>query len=305
MINVACIVTKKYVERALTMFNSMLGFRDDMHLHILIVNSKKESTHLNFKNVSIYHLYDYYDHPKHGLAYRCTVAQHGLYKPSPELISRYDYLRWALKPVFVNILLEDYDKVFYCDNDLHFYNDFSFLDELSDHKTMCVSPHWRTIRHNIDGEWEYNYKHGLYNGGFFIVTKAGQPILNWWSEMCIHRCTADNDPTYVDQKYLDVVPLYFDNVEIIRHKGCNVAAWNLTYSRRQLKNGKVMCGGDDIVFIHYSPVTIKNIENGKDHLLLNHYNEYKSAIIHTRTEMVRNQMSEFINDTVIGSAYLI
>lgn len=302
MINVASIVTQGYVERALTMFNSMYRFRDDCHLDLLVVTGSKEDTLINLKNVRIHHVSDYYDHPKHGPVYRLTIANHSdIVEDRPTLIALNDYLRWSLKPLFVNILLERYEKVFFCDHDLYFYNDFSFLDELSTGKSICLSPHWRNIYPTVENEWEYNFRHGLYNGGFFITTHKGQPILDWWAEMCANRCTADEkDSTYVDQKYLDVVPLYFEDVESIVHKGCNVAAWNRTYLKRLMKNNELTVNGDPIIFIHYSPVTMKHIEHGIDPLLMDHYNEYKGAMLETRIELIRNDLSHFTTGLVTG-----
>ena len=295
MINVASIVTQNHVERALTMFSSMLKFRNDCHLDLLVVTGLKEQAQINLKNVTIHHIEDFYEHKNCGLEYRLTVSKYAsISEQRPSIIAPADYLRWSLKPVFTNILLENYNRVYFCDHDLYFYNDFTFLDEEANGKTICLSPHWRTISHTAEQEYEYNFKHGLYNGGFFIANKEGKPILRWWSEMCIHKCTAvAGDATYVDQKYLDVVPLYFDNVHIIKHKGCNVAAWNRTYNKRTISGNKILVGGNEIIFIHYSPVTERHIENGRDALLQEHLKQYKTALLETKTELLRSNMNQF------------
>lgn len=294
MINIASVVTHNYVERALTMFNSMLSFRDDCHLDLLVINGLRQDCNINLKNVKLHHIDDFYDHPTFGLQYRSIVARHSQPIKRPTLIDRHDYLRWSLKSVFVNILLEDYDRVYFCDHDLHFYEDFSFLDDDAEGKSICLSPHWRTIKHTADVEWEYNFRHGLYNGGFFIVNKSGKEILDWWSEMCSFKCTADElDSTYVDQKYLDVVPLYFDDVHIIKHKGCNVAAWNRVHLERRVEEGRVTVDGHPIIFIHFSSVTEDHINLRKDFLLMEHHREYKEALLETRLNLLRNNGKHF------------
>lgn len=307
MINVASIVTRGFVERALTMFESMYQYRDDCHLDLLVINRNKEDTMINLKNVTLHHVSEFYDHPEYGNIYRLIIANHSrVVKNRPKLISHNDYLRWSLKPVFVNILLEKYDRVFFCDHDLFFYNNYDFLDEWSADRAICLSPHWRTIYPTVEMEWEYNFKHGLYNGGFFIATRLGRPILDWWSEMCVHKCTAnESDATYVDQKYLDVVPLYYDNVGIIKHKGCNVAAWNRTYLKRGIKDGQTVVNGYPIIFIHYSPVTIKHISDNIDPLLQQHYREYQDALLDTRTELMRNDLTHFTTGSVATGKDLI
>lgn len=300
MINVASIVTQNYVGQTLTMFNSMLKHRDDCHLDVLVVTGTKKDTQINLKNVTLHHISDFYDHPKFGALYRLTIARHGVvHEPRPSIIAANDYLRWALKPLFTRILLENYDRVFFCDHDLFFYKDFTFLDEKAKNKTICLSPHWRTIHYTLENEMEYNFRHGLFNGGFFISNRSGVNILDWWAECTANKCTAnENDPTYVDQKYLDVVPIYFEDVHIIKHKGCNVAAWNRSHNKRTIINNEVRVGNDEIIFIHYSPITIKHIENGLDHLLQEHYELYKSAIIETKVYLARNDMNHFTTSTV-------
>lgn len=294
MIHVCSIVTLNHVDKALAMFNSMLEYQE-CFLHLLIVDGQPNHT-LSFKNVKIYHLEQLANHPTCGRAIRQIMAKHG--RPpieAPSIISQRDYLRWALKPVFVLSLIE-YETVVYCDCDLYFYNDFKFLVDDGSKHSISLSPHWRTIYHSTNDEWRYNFRHGLYNGGFFIATKEGTPILEWWSDMCATECSADNPDTYVDQRYLDVVPLYFDNVCVIHHKGCNVAAWNRQYLERQTTNdGIVQVSGQDIIFIHYSPITITDILNEKDEYLTRHWQKYKEALLEIRTYLLRNNQQHMIS----------
>jgi lipopolysaccharide biosynthesis glycosyltransferase len=303
MINIASIVTQNYVEQALTMFNSMLKYRKDCHIDILVVTGTKQDTQINLKNVTLHHISDFYDHPKFGTLYRLTIARPGTTPETrPTIIALNDYLRWSLKPIFSRILLEQYDRVFFCDHDLYFYKDFTFLDKEAEGKTICLSPHWRTINYTVENEMEFNFRHGLFNGGFFIVNKSGAHILDWWAEMTANKCTAlENDPTYVDQKYLDIVPIYFNDVHVIKHKGCNVAAWNRSYNKRTIVNNEVRAGNDEIIFIHYSPVTIKQIENGMDHLLQEHYDQYKSAIIETKIQLTKNNLNHLTTRPITGT----
>lgn len=300
MIHVACIVTQNHVGHSLTMFGSIHEIRKgDCHLHVLIVDGNPQDNILNMKNVTLYSLQDLYDNQKFGMKFRILSSRYAESTPNRKLrISKYDYLRWALKPVFCDLLLEKHNKIFFCDSDLYFYSDFRFLEEQSNGKSICLSPHWRNIYKDSTNEWKYNYKHGLYNGGFFIVTRKGRKILEWWTEMCILECSAEEDRiVYVDQEYLNVVPLYFNDVFIIKHQGCNVAAWNRLYLKRHVtEDGQVLVNGQKIIFIHYSPVTIETISDSRDYLLSRHFKQYRHALLNTKIELTRQNLDRFVNN---------
>lgn len=294
MIRVASIVTSDYVESALTMFQSMRQFIPDCTLDLLVVSHHKQYPSCNIPHVQIHCIEDFCDHPELGQLFRLALNNYSQSDCElPAHIGPLDYLRWSVKPLFSNILLEKYHKIFFCDHDLYFYSDFSFLDELSEGKSICLSPHWRTIYHSYGREWQYNYRHGVFNGGFFIVSRAGKKIMDWWAEMCLFRCSASCEYTYVDQKYLDLVPLYFDDVEVIKHKGCNVADWNRTYLERKQTPDGVMVGGQPIVFIHYSRVTVESIRGGDDHLLHDHLVEYEKQLEKTRMFLIHAGLPKF------------
>jgi len=67
----------------------------------------------------------------------------------------------------------------------------------------------------------------------------------------------------------------FENIRIIRHRGCNLAAWNLDTNKRGLKEGKLVINDEfPPVFIHFAKGTIDNIQNGNDILLRPLLDEY-------------------------------
>jgi hypothetical protein len=84
-----------------------------------------------------------------------------------------------------------------------------------------------------------------------------------------------------------VVPLYFDDVGIIKHPGCNVAGWNLYYLKRGNTDGEVTINSEPVVFIHYSPVTIHKIEGGEDFMLQGHLKEYEKKLFDIRVDLTR------------------
>lgn len=189
-----------------------------------------------------------------------------------------DHFRWALKPVFISYLLQNgYDKVIFADPDTYFVNDFSFLLDELDSNDILLTPHWANLNpFENEGSLTDVLRGGLYNAGFFGVNKNGMEALGWWAEMC-HYKTEKNEESgfFVDQKYLDILPVQFSGVKIIKHQGCNLASWNIQTCKREMINGKLIINrGFDPIFIHFNRETIVNIFNQNDKLLQPYLEEY-------------------------------
>lgn len=307
MFNIASIVTPDYIDRAVTMFKSINKFIE-AKLHLLVVTcgyTKYEFP--EFENVHILELKELLA----GVESRVNRLIYHKYRrvdqqSLPSIIAPLDYLRWSLKPGFVNYLLADNNNVIYCDNDLFFYQDPTDIFKYCLKYDFTISPHWRTINQGHTDEMKYNFLHGLYNGGFFTCKKSAKNILDWWADNCCIECSATSETTYVDQKYLDLLPLYFDKqVGILKHKGCNVAAWNRNYLERKIESdGTVSVDGHPIVFIHYSPITMKYIEQGLDPLLLDHLLTYNDQLMQVRIDLIRNGFNECVSGKVIEEDFI-
>lgn len=193
-----------------------------------------------------------------------------------------DNLRWSLKPVFIKHLIDQgYNEVIFTDPDTYYFSDFSFLfDELKDH-SVILTPHWRSSNPEMDqGNFDLLFVGGLFNGGFIGINQNGIDAMDWWARMCLHRCEIDfTKGQYVDQTYLNLFPVLFDGVKILKHKGCNVANWNQVDCPRVLVGNEVMIDGKwPIVFIHFTKSTIRGIINGSDHMLKPYLDRYLSAL---------------------------
>jgi hypothetical protein len=94
-----------------------------------------------------------------------------------------------------------------------------------------------------------------------------------------------------DQKYLDVFPVKFEGTSIIRHRGCNIGAWNIDESKRELVNGQVLINGQfPIVFVHFDDTLVQQVLRGHDKLLLPFLKEYQSEF-----EKTGARLSDFIS----------
>lgn len=192
-----------------------------------------------------------------------------------------DKLRWALKPVYMKHLLEKgYDKVIYCDNDIFFYASPEDLFARLDGSDLLLTPHFYAAGPSPQPNWfEATFRIGLYNAGFVGISKRGIAILDWWAGCCLYNVKkAFRRGLFDDQKYLDLAPVLFDNVEIVKDKGYNLAGWNCrNYNIVRGADGQVEADGSRLVFIHFAALSMSAFA-AADHPLHAEYKQYLSAL---------------------------
>jgi hypothetical protein len=167
-----------------------------------------------------------------------------------------DKLRWALKPVYIKYLLDSgYEKVIYVDNDIYFFNSpFKLFDKLKT-SSILLTPHFYPSDPKSHQNWlEANFRVGLYNAGFIGVSKSGVEILDWWTNCCLYNVKKSFwRGLFDDQKYLDLVPIIFEGVGVVKDTGCNLAGWNFKNRLNSSKGPNL----ESITFVHFAELTIK------------------------------------------------
>ena len=190
-------------------------------------------------------------------------------------------LRWALKPVFIAWLLsKEIKKIIYTDCDIFFVNNPGFLfDELDKH-AVILTPHWKNIYPVKDDQLADILGTGYFNAGFIGVSRKGLHAMSWWAEACSYKMEKSSEAgLYDDQKYLDILPFEFDQVNILQHRGCNLACWNMHVNKREIIDGKLKIAKEyEPVFIHFTDETIQNIVNGNDKLLFPYLQKYTAIL---------------------------
>lgn len=236
-------------------------------LNVLLIDGDKQDARVSPSNVSFYYLAD---------------VNKGVGK---ELILKYkrnkDKLRWALKSVFMNYLLDKYSKIIYVDNDIYFFGNYSFLFDALNTSTMLLTPHFYSADPTKEQNWlEANYRVGLYNAGFIGANKDAKPALDWWAACCLYNIKKSFwRGLFDDQKYLDLLPIHFDNVNVLKNKGCNLAGWN--YNTVQLsrdgKNEIVVENKFPLVFIHFAELSMLEFSKPNSYVF-NEYTKYMEAL---------------------------
>ena len=180
----------------------------------------------------------------------------------------------AVKPAATLAIMEQYncDKVCYLDPDIAVFSPLVEVEELLDIYSMVFTPH-TTIPEEHDyfiiGNEILFLKRGTQNLGFFAVKndEEGRRFLNWWHARLNKYCLDDRDEIekllmekgltgmFTDQKWIDLVPSFFDNYYILKHPGYNLSTWNL--SHRVVTKGpdeSYYVNGLPLRFFHFSGV---------------------------------------------------
>jgi len=170
-------------------------------------------------------------------------------------------LSTAVKPAMARALLEreDCETVLYFDPDLVLFSALDdLLDELS-RATLVLTPHLLTPEDEpeaiLDNE-VCTLRHGVFNLGFFGVTDCAESarFLTWWHERMLLYCHEELDSgSFTDQKWVNLAPIFFAGVTVLRSPRFNVAPWNAT--QRTLTGSfdeGFLVDGEELGFYHFT-----------------------------------------------------
>jgi len=169
-------------------------------------------------------------------------------------------LNTCVKPTFFQYLFEERQaaRVIYLDPDTCLYAPFDEIDGLLDEQDFVLTPHVLTPL-PLDGlspDEPLFLNYGIYNLGFLALKKTAETrkFLKWWRERTYLK-GYDNPARglFTDQLWINLVPLYFNNVAILRHPGYNMAPWNL-HERSLESTGNTLVSGEPLAFYHFSGV---------------------------------------------------
>lgn len=176
-----------------------------------------------------------------------------------------DKLRWGLKPILLRYLLDQgYKRVIYVDNDIYFYSSpLPILEELKKNSVL-LTPHDYLADPTKDQIWlEATFRIGLFNAGFIGVNSNGADALDWWASCCAYNIKkASWRGLFDDQKYLDLIPVLFEDVKLYKNVGCNVAFWNLHSREIQIhSDGTYLTNGIPLIFVHFTKGTLRKFND--------------------------------------------
>lgn len=221
-----------------------------------------------------------------------------------------DYVGWAfchtivelstaIKPFVLARLLErsDCGGVVYLDPDTVVFSPLTEVVDVFSHSNIGLTPHQimpeTSLAAIMDNEIA-SLKHGTYNLGFIAVapTDVGKAFAKWWSERIYHFCRAEiHNGLFTDQRWIDLVPAFFDGVFILRNARFNVAPWNVT--TRDITGtlpGPIFVDGQPLGFYHFT-----GFDSGA-HVTMAWKNAASQPAVHDLIEWYTAKIADFGRD---------
>jgi hypothetical protein len=221
-----------------------------------------------------------------------------------DLIIKYDIveLNTCIKPRIFEYLAHERNEqqIIYLDPDIKIYSPLSTIQSALEASAIVLTPHIYTpipLDGKAPGENTF-LNFGIYNLGFIAirVTEESNRFISWWKERTYEQgYSSVQYGLYVDQLYINLVPVFFKDVCVLNDNGCNMAPWNLherflTYSNNDI----IINGTNTLKFFHFSSFRIDTGE------LPVHY--YTRFYMKDRPDLVR--LYKEYNDELKAAGYL-
>jgi len=171
----------------------------------------------------------------------------------------------ATKGVMTQYLLRTlgYDAVVYFDPDTYVFSPLPEILEILEKgdSEVILTPHLTDPERNGDGEaiWSHEIsalKHGTFNLGFFVFKNGprGLKVLDWWEDRLLDYSHIDFPyGTFTDQKWMNLIPYFFEGVHILLDRSYNVATWNMNGRRIDRSEDSIWTvNGRPLRFYHFS-----------------------------------------------------
>jgi hypothetical protein len=126
--------------------------------------------------------------------------------------------------------------------------DLGNVVSLLERRSVVLTPHLLSPLRGEDGTArDLNILiSGAYNGGLVGVSggATGRAFVEWWQDRLSSHCRhAVGEGMHYEQRWLDLVPALFDDVEILHDPGYNVGHWSFPERVVRLSSGGVSVDG--------------------------------------------------------------
>lgn len=199
-----------------------------------------------------------------------------------EMCSKYSLLELnsALKPYFANYILnknKEAERIIYLDSDILLFDDLHPVYKALKESSIVISPHSLSpIPDKPDFDDRIFLRSGVFNAGFFALNndEYSRAFLDWWMGKLRNQCFFDSKRgMFAEQLWMNLIPLYFERVHILRHLGCNIAYWNMHERMLSERNGNWYVNEDiPLIFFHFSGATLNCLEENSVSQHQNRYN---------------------------------
>ncbi|NUN64585.1 glycosyl transferase [Pseudanabaena biceps] len=235
-----------YIPKARVLATSIKKFHPELQFHLILSDTLPAFVNIEDEPFDSIILIEELEIPnlkqwvfKHSVVETCTAVKGIAFQ---EIFKRYEC-----------------DRIIFLDPDTAIFSPLDELLQQFEHGSILITPHQLEPEESeeavVDNEICF-LRHGVFNLGFLGVKNSpqGREFLNWWSKRCLDFCYDDTaNGLFTDQRWIDLVPSFYDQVIILRNPAYNVANWNLTNRNLtgNLQEG-VFVNGIPLSFYHFS-----------------------------------------------------
>jgi hypothetical protein len=281
---ICSIVTPDYIDRALTVLLSLQAIQLNMPMVVLTTESIK----IHIEGLSFLPLEELCDREARA---RVIVSKYG---------DELDKIRWSLKPVLLSYLIRSQPdaEVLLCDSDLCFFSSPDPIFQYLDQGGIVLTPHWRPLcPATFPSNFRYHFLDGLFNAGCVLANARGLNALNWWADACISACEKNyEEGVYDDQRYLDLMPIYFPETVVCRHLGFNLADWNVHLRQKNGQGEREVPDKWPVSLVHFTKNTICKTLGGFDPVLYPYLMKYRGLM---------NEAARIVSDAEVRAPEII
>jgi hypothetical protein len=242
----ACtIVSYNYLAYARTLCRSFRRFHPDHGFYVLMVDRLPENFDASREEFELV-LVENLEIPNfNAVAFRYGVLE----------------LNTNVKPSFLKRLLAlGVDELIYFDPDILVCSSVDPIYSALSVNGILLTPHCMSPNEHDASAEALLLINGVFNLGFIAVSRTMEVerFLTWWEHRCLSLGYDERwSGLFVDQKWINLAPCYFQSVQVLTHPGCNVAYWNL-HERILERSGAfwVVNGTELLIFFHFSGISV-------------------------------------------------
>jgi glycosyltransferase involved in cell wall biosynthesis/SAM-dependent methyltransferase len=244
--NACTIVASNYLAHARVLAGSFLSHHPEGRFSVLLLDDQREE----FRSG---------DEPFRLVRPRDVMDERAFDRLS--LLYDVTELATAVKPWFLEYLLNEArsasSEVLFFDPDVRIFDRLDDVAQLARRHSIVLTPHdTEPVPHDgLQPSELQMLQSGVFNLGFLALGRGSERFLSWWEDrLRLHCLASPPDGLFVDQKWIDFVPGYFDHY-ILKDPGCNVAYWNLSSRSVTFDGARYRVNGGPLRFFHFSGFT--------------------------------------------------
>ena len=248
------VIANNYIPKARIFVESLKRYHPDMIVHLMLIDKPINDP----ETENFFKLFDYIH----------LLEDLNDYINIKSWLFKYNVLEicTGVKPFIIKKIFDTFsncEKILYFDPDIVIFSKLDDLIQELDSYSIILTPH----QTNPEPEFELKYdsikdneigslRWGIFNLGFIGLRRDKNTLsfLEWWCERLDKFCFADTlQGLWVDQKWINLVPIFFEGVKIIKNPRFNVAPWNLT--TRKLEGdieSVIKVNGEILGFYHFT-----------------------------------------------------